>query len=263
MDLLKRNASPINDIAWEEIDDQARDIFNTNLTARRFVDVEGPKGFDYSAVNLGKLNVPDNQDSKEVMYGIRKVSPLIETRIIFELDLWELDNIARGDKDPDLGAVEEAAKKMAHFEDKAIYNGFKAGNIIGIDECVEHKISITKIEDYPEYVSEAIIKLKQDGIEGPYSLVINPIDWNHITKYAQAYPLRKRITELVSGEPIISTDIKGAYVVSLRGGDYSLTLGQDLSIGYESHTGSKVRLFMMETFAFNIYESKAIIKISE
>lgn len=44
---------------------------------------------------------------------------------------------------------------------------------------------------------------------------------------------RKRVTELLGGRVITTPRIEDALVVSERGGDFKLILGQDLSIGYE------------------------------
>ncbi|MDP1125322.1 family 1 encapsulin nanocompartment shell protein, partial [Klebsiella pneumoniae] len=73
-----------------------------------------------------------------VKYGIHQVLPMIETRIPFELNIWELDNAVRGAEDIDLGALEEAARKIAQFEENVIYEGFKPGNVVGLKQGSEY-----------------------------------------------------------------------------------------------------------------------------
>jgi uncharacterized linocin/CFP29 family protein len=51
----------------------------------------------------------------------------------------------------------------------------------------------------------------------------------------------------------------GAALVSTRRGDYELTVGQDLSIGYTAHDRTDVDLFITETFTFRVLEEKAAI----
>jgi uncharacterized linocin/CFP29 family protein len=46
-----------------------------------------------------------------VKYGIHQLLPLVETRMPFSLNIWELDNLDRGNKDVDLDNVHEAEKK--------------------------------------------------------------------------------------------------------------------------------------------------------
>jgi uncharacterized linocin/CFP29 family protein len=133
MDLLKRELAPLTENAWEEIDSRAAEVFKTQLSARKAVHVEGPKGLDYNAISEGKLGViKGNKD--EVRSSQYKVTPLVEARYTFELNRWEMDNLERGAKDVDLGPLEKAVEKMAEFEDNAIYNGFEGGNIKGLLE---------------------------------------------------------------------------------------------------------------------------------
>ena len=137
MDMLKRSLAPITDEAWAEIQEQAKKTLTSTLTARKFVDVVGPKGWDYTVVPTGRLTVATSQPKDGVKYGIYQAQPLIETRIPFELDIWELDNIARGARDLDLQPVIDAARKAALFEEQAIYHGFKDGAIAGILACLD------------------------------------------------------------------------------------------------------------------------------
>src|SRR4029079_16403196 len=128
MDILKRSLAPITEQAWKEIEKEAKSVLSNNLSARKFVDIIGPKGFDYAAVGLGRLQVPTEQQFEGVAYGIQQVQPLIEVRVPFELNIWELENIGRGAKDIDLAPLTEAAKRAANFEDQVIYHGFEPGN---------------------------------------------------------------------------------------------------------------------------------------
>jgi len=111
MDILKQSFAPISKEAWEEIYDEAKNTLSATLSARKFVDVEGPKGLDTAAVSIGKLQIPAKQSKDNVQYGIHQLLPLVETRMPFSLNIWELDNLARGSKDVDLDNVHQAAKK--------------------------------------------------------------------------------------------------------------------------------------------------------
>jgi uncharacterized linocin/CFP29 family protein len=51
-------------------------------------------------------------------------------------------------------------------------------------------------------------------------------------------------------------------VLSTRGGDFDLHLGQDTSIGYLSHTDSVVRLYLQETFTFLLLTAEAAVALS-
>lgn len=260
MDILRKSMAPICDKAWEEINESAVEVLTSVLSARKFVDVEGPKGWDFPALSLGRVDVPKGQNG-EVQYGIHQVLPLIETRIPFELNIWELDNIARGAKDIDLDNMEEAARKLARFEEDAIYNGFKPGNIKGIKECSDYDpLSLPNDDDeIISVISEGIAKLKAGSIEGPYSLVLNTELWQRFNSSGKGYPLRKRVESLLGGSIIMAPYIDDAYLVSERGGDFEMVIGQDISIGYESHNQITVQLYFTESFTFQVVDPAAVI----
>ena len=261
MDILRKELAPISDQAWEEINEEAKNTLETVLSARRFVDVEGPKGIDYSAVPLGKLNVPTKQNKKDVQYGIHEVMPLVETRIPFELDIWELDNVVRGNEDINLDNLQEAAYKIADFEEKAIYHGFKQANIEGMINSSEY--SVMQLPDnmdaVVEKLSAALIQFQKKGVEGPFNFVVGPEIYQKLNSHMKGYPLRKQVIDTIGGDIILSNEIESALLVSARGGDFRLTLGSDLSIGYDNHTSQKVELFITESFTFQVLDPAAII----
>jgi uncharacterized linocin/CFP29 family protein len=48
-------------------------------------------------------------------------------------------------------------------------------------------------------------------------------------------------------EIIFAPAISGAFVLTTRGGDFELHIGQDVSIGYWNRTDTVVRLYLQET----------------
>jgi uncharacterized linocin/CFP29 family protein len=50
-------------------------------------------------------------------------------------------------------------------------------------------------------------------------------------------------------------------VLSLRGGDFVLDVGEDLSIGYVSHDADAVQLYMEESFTFRVIEPDAAVAL--
>ena len=67
---------------------------------------------------------------------------------------------------------------------------------------------------------------------------------------------------LVGEEIIWAPAIKGAFVLSTRGGDFALHIGQDVSIGYLSYTDSAVRLYLQETFTFLLLTAEAAVVLA-
>ncbi|NLJ48600.1 MAG: bacteriocin family protein [Candidatus Atribacteria bacterium] len=263
MDILKRNLAPITDQAWKEIDRQAKKVLHNQLTARQFVDVIGPKGWDYAGVGLGRLNVPENQREGEVRFGIHMIQPLVEIRTSFQLDLWELDNINRGAVELEFTPLIDAAKQTAFFEEKAIYHGFEPGDIDGILPVLEYE-PLPFSHDPGEFLgtaAEATVLLSDASVEGPYALLINPLLWADLASMKSGYPLNKAIENIVNAKIIPVPVLEDALLVSTRGGDFELTLGQDLSIGYENHDDKYVNLFFTESFTFRVLDPSVFVRL--
>ena len=69
------------------------------------------------------------------------------------------------------------------------------------------------------------------------------------------------LQELVDGEIVWAPAIKGGCVISNRGGDFKLSSGQDISIGYLSHNEKTVKLYLQESFTFQFYTSEAVVSL--
>lgn len=260
MDILRQSLAPITSEAWEEINDQARQTFKNVLTARKFVDIDGPKGLDFSAVSLGRLSMKENKDKKGVNYGINKVLPLIEVRKPFVLDLWELDNAARGAEDVDLESLEIAATELAKFEDEAVYYGFHESGIHGLKESSGYDATTfpDSAKDLLKTLGRVITQFQNNAIEGPYTLVVSPEKWHFILSQIEGYPLINQIKTLLGGNVIQNPNVKDAFVVSERGEDFKLTIGQDISIGFDSANTKDIKLFFTESFTFQVLEPNAV-----
>jgi hypothetical protein len=55
--------------------------------------------------------------------------------------------------------------------------------------------------------------------------------------------------------------ITGAFVLTTRGGDFDLHIGQDVSIGYLNHNDATVRLYLQETFTFLLLTTEASVAL--
>lgn len=262
MDLLKRKLAPITPEAWKQIDDEAKRVLQLHLAGRKLVDVDGPHGWQHAAVNTGHLRLkPDG--GLGVPWGIREVVPLIELREPIELSIMELDNAARGAV-LDLQPVVGAAERVARAEDTAVFNGFKAGGIEGIIATSPHT-PITIPDDYANYPSavvDAVETLRRAGINGPYAIALGPDCYAGLSQATEdGYPIRDRVQRFLDGPMVWAPQVDGAVVLSVRGGDFALTIGQDLSIGYASHSRDKVELYLTESFAFRVLERGAAVHL--
>jgi uncharacterized linocin/CFP29 family protein len=69
-------------------------------------------------------------------------------------------------------------------------------------------------------------------------------------------------TRLVKEDIIWAPAIGGAFVLTTRGDDFDLHIGQDVSIGYSSHTDTAVRLYLQETLTFLLLTTEAAVALA-
>jgi len=261
MDLLRRELAPISPTAWSEIDAMAREALVANLSARKFVDLDGPHGISHACVNLGRLNLPGGQKPGEVRYGVHQVLPLVEARVSFILQQWELDNIDRGARDIQLDALVEATRQIAGFEEKAVYHGFAEAAIKGLHaETPAPAVPLAlDLDAFVDAVSEGQARLLRDGVEGPANLVVSPEIWKFLARSTPGGTLRSLLEQQLGGRVIYSATVKDALLAASRGGDLELTVGQDFAIGYHHHTSEEIYLFMTESFTFRVIAPEALV----
>jgi len=263
MDLLKRQLAPITSEAWQQIDDEAKRVLALHLAGRKLVDFSGPHGWGLGGVNTGRLQRIAKGPVADVGHAIREVVPLVELRAPITLPIMELDYAARGANDLDLDAVIETAENIAHSEDGAIWHGFADGKIEGIIPASPHKpIDVGSAQGWPRAIVEAKEVLRIAGVNGPYALAAGIEAYDELVAADdEGYPLRKRIEKnIIDGGIVWAPALRGgAVLMSTRGGDYELTVGQDLSIGYAGASRDEVELYITESFTFRVLEDKAAI----
>ena len=263
MDLLKRSLAPITSEAWAQIDDEARRVLALHLAGRKLVDFSGPHGWQLGGVNTGRFEHLPHETIAGVGHAIREVRPLVELRSPIVLPILELDYASRGAGDLRLDPVVQTAERVASAEDTAIFHGFADGGIKGIIEASPHEpIAVGRALDWPRALTAAKEQLRLAGVNGPYALATGLEAYAELAATGDdGYPLRKRIEENILGSEIVwAPAIKGgAVLLSTRGGDYELTVGQDLSIGYAGSDRSEVELYLTESFTFRVLEDKAAI----
>lgn len=263
MDLLRRELAPILPEAWELIDQEAIKVLKYHLAGRRLVDFDGPHGWEFSAANLGKL-VPLEYEQKGVTMRYRQVQPLVEIRAPIRLELAQLDEVARGSINPDLTSVVEAAETIARTEDGAIFNGCVPAGIVGIIQASPHEPQvISAVSEYPRAILQALGVLAEAGITGPFAVVLGAKAYDELfAATIDGYPIVKQIQRQLIDGPLVRTPVvDGAVVISIRGGDYELTVGQDLSIGYVHHDERNVLLYLTESFTFRVLEPAAALHL--
>jgi uncharacterized linocin/CFP29 family protein len=261
---LLRELAPIWPEAWAEIDNEAKRTLKHMLAARRLVDFNGPLGWDVSALSDGHVERLQKQLENGVEGRLRRARRLVELRVIFEIAREELDAVSRGAQDPNFDTVRLAARAIAMAEDRAIFQGYPDAAIAGIAaDSDSNKLALTEdFEAYPDVVAEAVSKLRVAGVEGPYAIALGPRCYTGLTRTTtHGYPVIEHVRRLLDGPIVWAPAADGAIVMSVRGGDFELSVGQDFSIGYLEHSAASVRLYLEESFTFRVLSPEAAVPL--
>jgi uncharacterized linocin/CFP29 family protein len=266
MNHLLRHLAPISDTGWELLDDEAGERLRGSLAARRLVDFSGPHGWRHSATDLGRVDAIDPAVVAGVSVAQRRVLPLVELRSEFSVSLAELRDDDRGAVDADLQELDIAAQRIAVAENVAVFHGWAQAGIAGIAETspVAAQPLGESAEDYPRSVARAVEALRAVGVDGPYGLALGPDEYTRVIETAEhgGYPLFDHLAKILAGPIVWAPGVRGAVVLSLRGGDFLFESGQDLAIGYSHHDADAVHLYLEESFSFRVATPEAAAPLS-
>ena len=264
MNNLHRELAPISDAAWAQIEEETTRTLKRYLAGRRIVDVPSPEGIALPGVSTGHLK-SISAPAEGILARRREVKPLVELRVPFELSRQAIDDVERGSDDSDWQPAKDAARKLAFAEDRAIFNGYHDAGIEDIRESTSNPIEAlpADVRDYPDAVAHALSQLRLVGVNGPYSVALGAEEYTALAETRDhGYPVLEHVKRLIDGNLIWAPAIEGAFVLTTRGGDFELNIGQDVSIGYLSHTESSVQLYLQETFVFRMFTSEAAVALS-
>ncbi len=264
MNNLHRELAPISEAAWAQIEEETTRTLKRYLAGRRVVDVPSPGGLALPGVATGHL-LSITPPAEDIIASQREIKALVELRVPFELSRQAVDDVERGSDDSDWQPAKDAAKKIAYAEDRAIFIGYREANIQGIREGTSNPIETlpADVRDYPDAVAHALSQLRLVGVNGPYSVLLGAKEYTELAETRDhGYPVLEHVNRIVDGNLIWAPAIDGAFVLTTRGGDFELNIGQDVSIGYLSHTDAAVRLYLQETFTFRVLTSEASVALS-
>jgi uncharacterized linocin/CFP29 family protein len=264
MNHLLRALAPISEETWKLLDEEARQRLEPALAARRMADFSGPHGWAHSATNLGRTTRLDSAPVVGVSALQRSVLPLVELRADFELRRDELRDADRGADDVDLTPLDEAALRMGTAENSAVFHGW-AGVWNGIAQTSSHEASTLGDDpgSYPHEIARAVERLLSSGISGPFGLALGRDHYRLVIESTEkGHRIATHLKEITEGPIIWAPGVDGGMLVSLRGGDFILDSGEDLSIGYDFHDAVTVQLYLEESFSFHVATPEAAIALT-
>jgi uncharacterized linocin/CFP29 family protein len=269
-DHLLRDLAPIPAKAWKVIEAEARDRLSALLAARRVTDWSGPHGWQEDRLSLGRaadIDGPVGAQAAEVRTAQRRVLSYAEIRVPFTVSRREVEDIQRGAIDEDLDDLDRAVHVAAITENRAVFHGWAAAGITGLRDSSAYP-SVVLGDDcttYPTLVAQAVDQMRGRGVGGPYALAISRERYTGIVETTEhgGYLLVDHLMRVLGGDVVWAPGLDGAVVLSQRGGDFQLAVGQDWSVGYISHDAETVQLYLEETLTFWPTERDAVVVLTD
>ncbi len=263
---LNREAAEPPQSRWDRIDGTARRSAADLLTARRFLDLEGPYGVGLTSVETGSESFcrPAEAGAARVVASRSIAVPVLHQS--FEISVRRLDGHLRMGLPLDLNPVEEAAEAVARREDQIIYQGIPELGIQGLLNTPErHQVTIGDwggVEQALNDVLAAVGRLDEGGFRGPYVLALSPARYNALFRRYEGSDMLQldHLRRLCEGG-VFKAPINGALVLDPRVG--TLQVGQDLEVGYSANDGIHLKLFVSESLVLVLDEPGAICTLED
>lgn len=265
MNHLRRHLAPVPQAAWVQIDDEATRTLKLYLAARRIVDVTGPIGWDTDAVTTG-LVAPADLAVTGVTAGVRRPLAMTELRTAFSMSQADVDSADRGNPSIDTDPIIAAARTAALAEDRIAFHGLAGSGVAGIvGESPYDDIPLgTQATQYPEAVARAVAVLRDAGIGGPFAIALGDPEYTSAVETTEhgGYPVMDHLRAVAGGDVVWAPALDGAVVLSTRGGDFELAIGQDFSIGFSGQSSDDIGLYLEESIGFRVLTPGAAVHLS-
>src|SRR5512132_3008640 len=175
MAYLNREHAPFGEDVWRLIDEAAVKAARDRLSARRFLDVDGPYGPGLTAIEVGNdgyCRQPGPDEAGAVIGRaisvpmLRKSFKFSSRRLAAHVEMVQPLNIA---------PIEAAAEAVADREEETIYKGVPDFGLDGL--LTAHGRNHhdggdwSNLEQVLSDVSASVTKLDDAGFRGPYALV--------------------------------------------------------------------------------------------
>ena len=264
MNHLNRQHAAFAEDIWTRIDEAAVKAARDRLTARRFLDVEGPYGTGLTTIEVGNDGYCRQPGPDEAGAVIGRAISVPMLRKTFRLSVRRLAAYVEMGQPLNVAPIEDAAEAVADREEETIYKGVPDFGLDGL--LTAHGRNHhdggdwSNLEQVLEDVIASVTKLDDAGFRGPYALVLSPGLYNGLFRH---YPgtnlLQLEHLRRLFERGIHKASIEGGLAVDPRVGP--LLIGQDLSAGYIAQDGIHYELYLSESVVLRLDEPQAVCTI--
>lgn len=260
MDYLNRSQAPIGGEFWKTLDEAAVEAARAILTARRFLDVEGPYGVGLTAIEVGDDGALREETPRRASLITGRVLPVPLLRKSFRVSVRRLAAHQQG-QPLDLNAVESAAEDLAESEEELLYQGEPAAGLVGLLTAPGRLEAVARtwetVEMALEDVLAAVTKLGKAGFRGPYALALSPERFNSLFRlYEDSNLFQLKHFNKICARGVFKAPIEGGVVVDPHAA--KIIVGQDLAVGFSHSDGTHHHLYLTESLVLRVDDPGAI-----
>lgn len=265
-DYLRRSYAPLSEHVWKALDDAVVQTARHIMTARRVATFDGPHGFDHLGARVGTMRPCAMPETKAVVC-VPDVVILGEIRADFSLPWTAIEVFDRGAPALDTSAAEAAAREVAIAEDALLYYGEPTGAGFLASRRTP-RVQVGNWDEPGRLLSDilhAVETLDTAGIPGPYEAVLRPESYYAYLRAAAdgGYPAARQLERVLRGVFRSMVLREPGAVFATRGGDFVVTVGGDLSVGYRQHDREGINLTCIETVAAQTLTPEAVCLLTD
>lgn len=263
---LNREAAGLDEEIWQRIDATALSAAAARLTARRYLDVDGPYGIGLTSLEGGAEERIEEHDPVAAQDGLAmtvgsRALPVPMLQRPCALSVRRVEGHRQLSLPLDLRPVEDAAEAVARSEERLIYHGVPQLGLDGLTTVAGR--ATTSCGDWNDLsraladVLDAVNRLDANGFSGPYALALAPPRFNALFRRLEGSDMLqvdhlRRLCEA----GLYKAPVQGGVLVDPRVGN--LTVGQDLRVGFSANDGVHLKLFVSESLVLLLDDPRAI-----
>ena len=261
MNNLHRELAPISDDAWAQLEEETTRTLKRLSRRTAGGRSQVPGGVGLSAVGTGHLKAIA-APGDGVLARQREVKPLVELRVPFDSTAFR-STMSSAARTIPTGNRRRTPRRRSPMPRTAPSSMATPPRRTGIRQGTSNPVMTlpADVRHYPDAIAQALSQFRLAGVNGPYSVVLGA----EPTRRSPRPPITaircSTCEETRQGRDHLAPALEGAFVLTTRGGDFDLHIGQDVSIGYLGDTDSAVRLYLQETLTFLILTSEASVAL--
>lgn len=263
-----RAAQPIglSEEVFARIEEAVLHRARTMMTARRFLDFEGPLGAGVESLEIGPVHDSPLGETRAKV-SARRAIPIPTVYAAFDLPKRGVEGAMHPGIPLDTSAAEDAAEEVALAEEHVVYHGVSE---VGLEGVLRHTdVQRVGLSDWSDAggaigdVIKAADKLDAAQVNGPFALVLAPALYNQLFRKYEG----SDVLALDHLRRLASAGIYKSHVMENTGALISPDIGplvcaQDLSVSFLEVRASTLRFVISSALVVRLDDPQAACVLS-